>query len=1128
MRAAIRFIVTLAVALLGLSAFAVPSFYVETVQPGIEPGQGSPSGAQNARFRIVKVGSENSGTVYVKFGFSGFWGGSSTTAEYLVDFNLSANGLSIDSQGEATVAFNLMNPALNIDVIPFYDISCENAESVSVTLHGGTGYNLSAPLSASTTIANTNIRAHSVHPGGIIQGNGMENGNTIYRLELKRSCGNGVNSGDYPASFALTGTAENGSDYTVSGSALIQNGSSNTFIYIHFQDDTIQEGTEYINVAASSGGPTLFAIPIGDNESCVPAPPTVVGKWGHHVVRLSWNAIPNAESYKVKRAQYVNGTLSDYTEIANVTWPLSWDDGTAENEVTYSYVVTTIGGTCGTPRESVPSAAVEKTPHATFATLSVVPGTLVEGGPSVAIVRATLNPPVEADTQMNVAWDFNNSTASWINDFGQSGNMIIPGGQSSVDLTLIPKEDTQQEPTESISYRLDWGYYNMANSAPARTVTVWLYDNDPGEAPVHTVTAGNNQVLVTWPQHPGANSYTLTRTQGGTTVTLLNNAPNSTLSFLDDTAVNGTSYTYILYATTSGGTRQGASLAATPENTLAATGAFTGTTSLVITITGASLNKPVSVEASDDMVNWTFLSQNVSVTQTPNTATASGSFLENSLGSKNVRYYRFRSGASVTGASAATSPTILTFQRITLPAGSGTGSGGFALAAIQLQVPNMRLAYYFPGLPVGTKATFWNENSQAYDSTFTLTSSGWYQNGVPNNPILNLGTAVFLQNPTTSPVTIIVVGSFAASGGTVTSIPAGYSMRSALAPKATSLPALGLVPPDGTTLFVFNKATQAYNSYFYDSIFGGWSPVPYVEPGDGLFFSTGTPFQWVQQLPTSSLSLSMDSGGLTKVKLTGPWFQTEQIQSSVDLVTWSNWQAVNSGARQVETTISDVATVPARFFRVNGSGRRSAKAAGYYKVWVPPQTGGGYGGWVLAANQLNSPAVGSAAANTLQSVLPSVSAGLKASKWNPTTQVWDTYTNPSGNQWQLGGVNANTSFAPGETMFFQNPGYSGFYLVFFGEVPEGNLSVAWPAGSSYRAGILPQEVDVGLSDSFPRAGGLTIQLYNSSTQSYQSHMFDDWDWNWSPSAPVLKRGEGFAVTTSPSALTWNRSFVPWP
>jgi glucosylceramidase len=182
----------------------------------------------------------------------------------------------------------------------------------------------------------------------------------------------GLSSTSTPTSIHLTWTASGtGSFYRIRRST----SSSGPFIYIgettntEFTDATVVNGTAYYYTVTAAGSfnesaptsvlssaPTLVA-PV--------APANLTAEAGNATVSLSWAAVANAASYRVKRATTSGGP---YATLASGLAGTSYTDVSAANDTTYFYVFTAENAA----GEGLPSSEISATP--------VAPGTTPPSG----------------------------------------------------------------------------------------------------------------------------------------------------------------------------------------------------------------------------------------------------------------------------------------------------------------------------------------------------------------------------------------------------------------------------------------------------------------------------------------------------------------------------------------------------------------------------------------------------------------------------------------------------------------------------------------------------------------------------------------------------------------------------
>jgi len=179
----------------------------------------------------------------------------------------------------------------------------------------------------------------------------------------------------------------------------------------------------------------------------------------------------------------------------------------------------------------------------------------------------------------------------------------------------------------------------------------------------------------------------------------------------------------------------------------------------------------------------------------------------------------------------------------------------------------------------------------------------------------------------------------------------------------------------------------------------------------------------------------------------------------------------------------------------------SVNAVGYVNVDLPK-------GFSIIANPLDA----GAGNNTVSKLLASVPDGTTVYKF--VNGAFTVNTLDLG-EW----TNPNESLNPGEGAFVRSP--SAAKVTFVGEVPQGSLSTAVPAGFSLKASQVPQSGKLDTDLGFPAQDGDTVYQFNNAKGSYDVHTLDLGE--WSGGAPTPKVGEGFFVKVA-KATTWARTF----
>jgi hypothetical protein len=177
----------------------------------------------------------------------------------------------------------------------------------------------------------------------------------------------------------------------------------------------------------------------------------------------------------------------------------------------------------------------------------------------------------------------------------------------------------------------------------------------------------------------------------------------------------------------------------------------------------------------------------------------------------------------------------------------------------------------------------------------------------------------------------------------------------------------------------------------------------------------------------------------------------------------------------------------------------SVNAVGFVKVTVPA-------GFSMIANPLKAPT------NTVGSLFADAPDGTTVYKYDGT--------NYSVNGKDFGEfANPTQPLEPGEGAFIQNGG-TPFDVIFVGEVMQGSLSNAIPAGFSIKSSQVPQSAQLDTVLGFPAVDGDLVFRYNNATGAYQTHTYDFGAWD---TAPVPNVGESFFVSKA-AAANWTRTF----
>lgn len=177
----------------------------------------------------------------------------------------------------------------------------------------------------------------------------------------------------------------------------------------------------------------------------------------------------------------------------------------------------------------------------------------------------------------------------------------------------------------------------------------------------------------------------------------------------------------------------------------------------------------------------------------------------------------------------------------------------------------------------------------------------------------------------------------------------------------------------------------------------------------------------------------------------------------------------------------------------------SVNAVGYVNLAIPT-------GWSMIANPLNT------TNNTVEALFSAATTpeGTTIYKWDGTKYV---STAVEFGDWSTKGITLN----PGEGCFLNSP--SAFTNTFVGEVMQGALTNAMPAGFSIRSSLVPQAgtaTELGLTAAL--AEGDTVYQWKSGAYASAAIEFGAWS-----SEPSIGVGEAFWVKKD-AAGSWVRNF----
>jgi hypothetical protein len=168
--------------------------------------------------------------------------------------------------------------------------------------------------------------------------------------------------------------------------------------------------------------------------------------------------------------------------------------------------------------------------------------------------------------------------------------------------------------------------------------------------------------------------------------------------------------------------------------------------------------------------------------------------------------------------------------------------------------------------------------------------------------------------------------------------------------------------------------------------------------------------------------------------------------------------------------------------------------------------------------------------NILNGLFPDVPADTQFLKWNEPQQTYEGFYFDPVEGWL-----PDTSLLPGEGGFLFNPTDGLIAVTFIGEVLQGHLTKAIPAGVSIRSSMVPQAGGItsllGFGPEDGLAQGDRIDRYSNGLYDKYAYLNSTWYRTNPPPSILLEpqpaAGESFWFTVGGSR-TWKRTFSVWP
>ncbi|WP_420610956.1 Calx-beta domain-containing protein [Candidatus Poriferisodalis sp.] len=416
----------------------------------------------------------------------------------------------------------LSGTGATISVPTLNDGADEADGSVTVTLTAGSGYVVGTPSSATVTVRDDDVPAAQFAAATSTAAESAGTRNVTVRLVPAPAQATAV-------SYALSGTAVRGSDYTISGvtsntGTVTVGPSGAATIPVAVADDSAAESAETVILTLAAGaGYDLGArrthtLTITDNDTAGVPQVTVtagsaVDEGGAATFAVSASPAPSG-TVSVRYTVTQNGQFVSSGRLGpNKTRTLSGTGATisipthndSADEADGSVTVTLTAGSgyvVGTPAAATVTVRDNDVPTAQFA------ATASSADESSGIRRVRVNLSPAPHRPVTVAYTVGGS-ATRGTDFTATGSVSAPAGAAFVDIAVTVIDDFRQEPDETVILTLTGGAGYQIGARGTHTLTITDQDVSPTAAFATAAdqaseNAGTHQVTLTVQPAPAA------------------------------------------------------------------------------------------------------------------------------------------------------------------------------------------------------------------------------------------------------------------------------------------------------------------------------------------------------------------------------------------------------------------------------------------------------------------------------------------------------------------------------------------------------------------------------------------------------------------------------------------------
>ena len=363
--------------------------------------------------------------------------------------------------------------------------------------------------------------------------------------------------------YELSGTAISGDDYSITGSAIINNAAIATNaiatnIYIIPDDDNLVEGDETVVLTITGinsdsytiGTPDTGTVTIIDNDifeasiesttATARESPLTVGVFTVDVDKINATGAPIEIEYTV------SGTADEGDDFSALSGTVLIEEGESTGVITLTpindtdiesnetVVLTLVNGPDYTVGGPDSATVIIVSDDSNVAQITASDGTAAESNGAVSSGEFTVSLSAPNNTGgpiiVNYAISGTADNETDFDEINENAVTILDGEQDAV-IEILPVNDVVQEGTETVIITLATGTGYILGSGPTRTATVQINDNDQA-----TLTISDNSLNEDDPDGEMEFDVVLDlAVVGGTTVAY---------SFFDDTATGGgTDYT---------------------------------------------------------------------------------------------------------------------------------------------------------------------------------------------------------------------------------------------------------------------------------------------------------------------------------------------------------------------------------------------------------------------------------------------------------------------------------------------------------------------------------------------------------------------------------------------------------